>query len=183
MPTLLYNDLRSYRSVTWFLNKGTNKTKVGNSSFSNITDAKVCTRKFMLSSSTLPCGQWASILHLLLWIAHYSYAWILQDKPPLKSEGLGMILSAFGNCWMPQNHNGWITVTITHGDWLVQNSHSKQGESKQLAQGCVSQVSNISMSRSSKTYYILTRTFGSSVAKIWCFDSIKLRFQVFLMTG
>lgn len=27
-----------------------------------------------------------------------SYVWILQGKPAMKSEGLGMILSAFGNC-------------------------------------------------------------------------------------
>lgn len=95
----------------------------------------------------------------------------------MKREGFEfLILSAFGNIRMPWNHNGWITVTITTGDWLVQHSHSKQGESKQVAQGC---VSNISINTNFKTYYILTRTFGSSVAKTWCFDSIKLRFKVF----
>lgn len=108
---------------------------MGNPSFSSITtlfsltDAKVYTRNFTLSFSTLPCGQWASILHLPLWSAH-SYASILQDKLPMKSESLGMILSAFGNCLITRNYNAWITC----GDWLVQHS-LKAGRTKSSCSG------------------------------------------------
>ena len=104
-----------------------------------------------------------------------SYVWTLQDKPAMKSEGLGMILSAFGNCWMPGNHGSWkAPVEIGWSNTLAQ---SRVNQSK-LLRAVSSQVSNTCMNGDSKTYYILTGTLGSSVAENWSFDNIKLRFRI-----
>jgi len=51
------------------------------------------------NTGTPSYGQWALTPNQLLWIGHKdSYVWILQNKQAMKSEGLGLILSGFGNC-------------------------------------------------------------------------------------
>lgn len=82
------------------------------------------------------------------------------------SEYLGII--------MVVSHS-WSPVEI---DWSNTLTQSRENQIK-LLRVVSSQVSSISMNTNSKTYYILTRMFGSSVAKTWCFDSIKLRFKDF----
>lgn len=105
-----------------------------------------------------------------------SYVWILQGKPAMKSEGPGMILSAFGNCWTPGYQGSWKAPVET--GWSNTLAQSSVNQSK-LLRSVSSQVTNISMNGDSKTYYILTGTLGSSVAENWYFVNTKLRWRGF----
>lgn len=55
--------------------------------------------------------------------------------------------------------------SLVETDWSNTLTQSRENQSNVL-RAVSSQVSNISMNTNSKTYYILTRTFGSSVAKV-----------------